>query len=209
MTVQPFLLSQSPRFPSTGTDQDVINFAERIGGTNTFKGLPTFDPKRLVHASQSIEILKPLPLVSGPGWTIKRRLTSVRENSSCHPPCISPHDLQTDHNLLIESGVILETESLLVDPHNNPYARLFVRAHFISFHSSAFAIDVTNYPLFRFRHLVRNIQFDRKDYGKTLLPHHRFPTTTCTHPTRPRTRLCHPGPDVARAGPDIPSLRRL
>ena len=96
MMVQPFLLSQSSQFPSTGTDQDVINFAERIGGTNTFEGLPTFDPKRLVHASQSIEILKPLPLVSGPGWTIKRRLTSVRENSSCPPQCISSYDLQTD-----------------------------------------------------------------------------------------------------------------
>jgi hypothetical protein len=31
----------------------------------------------------------------------------------------------------LESGVIIETESLLVDPHDTPYARFFVRTHFI------------------------------------------------------------------------------
>jgi acyl dehydratase len=87
-----------------GTDQDVVNFAERIRGSNNIKGLPEFDPRRLVHGSQSIEILKPLPLVSGPGWKLKRRLASIREN---------------------KSGVIVEIESLLVDPHDTPYARLF------------------------------------------------------------------------------------
>jgi len=61
-----------------GTDQDVINFAERVSGTNTIKGLPNFDPRRIVHASQTIEILKPLPLVSGPGWKLKKRLASIR-----------------------------------------------------------------------------------------------------------------------------------
>ncbi|KAH9988421.1 peroxisomal dehydratase [Russula vinacea] len=87
-----------------GTDQDVINFTERIKETNAIKGVPAFDPRRLVHGSQSIEILQPLPLVSGPGWKLKRRLASIREN---------------------KSGVIVEVESLLVDPHDTPYARLF------------------------------------------------------------------------------------
>jgi len=87
-----------------GTDQDVVNFTERLRESNTIKGLPKFDPRRLVHASQSIEILNPLPLVSGPGWKLKKRLASIREN---------------------KSGVIIETESLLVDPHDTPYARLF------------------------------------------------------------------------------------
>ncbi|KAN0115977.1 HotDog domain containing protein [Russula decolorans] len=87
-----------------GTDQDVVNFTERLRESNTIKGLPKFDPRRLVHALQSIEILNPLPLVSGPGWKLKKRLASIREN---------------------KSGVIIETESLLVDPHDTPYARLF------------------------------------------------------------------------------------
>jgi len=87
-----------------GTNQDVINFAERISGSNTIKGLPNFDPRRIVHASQTIEILKPLPRVSGPGWKLKKRLASIREN---------------------KSGVITESEYLLVDPNETPYARLF------------------------------------------------------------------------------------
>ncbi|KAI9453068.1 peroxisomal dehydratase [Russula earlei] len=90
--------------PFTGADQDVINFAERVGGNNTIKGLPKFDPSRIVHASQTIEVLKPLPLVSGPGWKLKKRLTSIGEN---------------------KSGVIIESEFQLVDPDDTPYARLF------------------------------------------------------------------------------------
>ncbi|KAH9985545.1 hypothetical protein BJV77DRAFT_1061958 [Russula vinacea] len=65
-----------------GTDQDVINFTERIKEINAIKGLPAFDPRRL----------------------LKRRLASIREK---------------------KSGVIFEVESLLVDPHDTPYARLF------------------------------------------------------------------------------------
>jgi len=87
-----------------GADQDVINFTDRVRGSNTIEGLPTFDPRRVVHASQTIEILKPLPSVSGPGWKLRKRLASIREN---------------------KSGVIIETEFLLVDSHNTPYARLF------------------------------------------------------------------------------------
>ena len=34
-----------------------------------------------VHGSQSIEILKPLPAVSGDGWKIKKRLVGISENS--------------------------------------------------------------------------------------------------------------------------------
>ena len=59
-----------------------MNFNQRFKENNTIKGLPRFDPKRLVHASQTIEILKPLPLVSGPGWRIKKRLAAIRENSA-------------------------------------------------------------------------------------------------------------------------------
>lgn len=87
-----------------GADQDVVNFAGRFAGSNSITGLPGFDSKRVVHASQTIEILKPLPLVSGPGWRLKKRLASIREN---------------------KSGVIVESEFTLVDSHDTPYARLF------------------------------------------------------------------------------------
>jgi peroxisomal enoyl-CoA hydratase 2 len=87
-----------------GDDQDVVNFTQRITGTNVVRGLPNFDPKRVVHASQTIEVLKPLPLASGPGWKLKKRLASIREN---------------------KSGVIIESEFTLVDSQGTPYARLF------------------------------------------------------------------------------------
>ena len=63
----------------------MVNFSQRFGGTSSIKGLPKFDPKRVVHASQTIEVLKPLPLVSGPGWKLKKRLASIRENSALPP----------------------------------------------------------------------------------------------------------------------------
>lgn len=61
-------------------------------------GLPKLNPNRVVcfytfilrynlirvaqvHATQSIEVVKPLPLVSGEGWLWKTRYTGVAENS--------------------------------------------------------------------------------------------------------------------------------
>lgn len=35
-----------------------------------------------VHGTQSIEILKPIPEVSGPGWKLKKRIVGVSENST-------------------------------------------------------------------------------------------------------------------------------
>ncbi|KAI9449071.1 peroxisomal dehydratase [Lactarius psammicola] len=86
-----------------GKEDSVAAFTESVNRTNHIKGLPYFNPSRLLHATESIEILKPLPLVSGPGWLLKKRLISIREN---------------------KSGVILENEFTLVDPSGTPYARL-------------------------------------------------------------------------------------
>ncbi|KAL0068156.1 hypothetical protein AAF712_004816 [Marasmius tenuissimus] len=87
-----------------GDDQDLNLFSERVGGGGRLPGVPKMDPNRVVHGTQSIEILKPLPLVSGQGWKWKTRYTAVAEN---------------------KSGLILTAENLLVDPKGVPYAKLY------------------------------------------------------------------------------------
>ncbi|KAI0061092.1 peroxisomal dehydratase [Artomyces pyxidatus] len=87
-----------------GDDQDVNLFADRIKGRHTPEGMPKFDPNRGVHATQAIETLKSLPLVSGPGWKLRTRLVSIQEN---------------------KSGVIIENEAQLLDPNDTPYAKLY------------------------------------------------------------------------------------
>ena len=107
-----------------------MNFNQRFKENNTVKGLPRLDPKRLVHASQTIEVLRPLPLVSEPGWRIKKRLASIRENSAYSLFFLTYRKTLT---MSAESGVIIESELTLVDPNGVPYSRLFVR---FSQHSS-------------------------------------------------------------------------
>ncbi|KAI0797284.1 peroxisomal dehydratase [Irpex lacteus] len=86
-----------------GDDADVNDFKKRVGGS-TAKGLPKFDPNRGVHGTQSIEILKPIPAVSGPGWKLRKRIVGVSEN---------------------KSGIVVENEQTLVSPDGQVYARLF------------------------------------------------------------------------------------
>jgi len=86
-----------------GGDADLNDFKKRVGGS-TVKGLPKFDPNRSVHGTQLIEIVKPIPAVSGPGWKLKKRIVGVSEN---------------------KSGIVLENEMTLVAPDGTVYARLF------------------------------------------------------------------------------------
>jgi len=96
-----------PTFPVVlilkGTDQDVTIFANRLGA-EPIPGLPKLDPARLVHASQSIEILKEIPSVSGEGWKLIGRISGVHEN---------------------KSGIIVERENILVDSKGTQYAKLY------------------------------------------------------------------------------------
>ncbi|KAL6302250.1 peroxisomal dehydratase [Sparassis latifolia] len=87
-----------------GVEQDVVDFRKLLTGGKKAPGLPKFDPNRIVHASQSIEVLKPLPSVSGSGWKIQRRIVSVSEN---------------------KSGILVDQESVLVDGQGTAYAKLY------------------------------------------------------------------------------------
>ncbi|KIM41382.1 hypothetical protein M413DRAFT_445398 [Hebeloma cylindrosporum] len=109
----PFIYELDPGFaaiptypvvlPLKGDGTDVNLFSERVKG-RPIPGMPPLDPNRVVHATQSIEIIKPLPLVSGEGWTWKTRYTGVVEN---------------------KSGIILTAENTLVSPSGEVYAKLF------------------------------------------------------------------------------------
>ncbi|TEB32619.1 peroxisomal dehydratase [Coprinellus micaceus] len=109
----PFIYELHPNFAALptypvvlalkGDGQDVNLFSEALKG-KPVEGLPKFDPNRVVHATQSIEILKSLPTVSGEGWLWKGRYTGVSEN---------------------KTGIILFAENLLVDPKGEVYAKLY------------------------------------------------------------------------------------
>ncbi|TFY78885.1 hypothetical protein EWM64_g5125 [Hericium alpestre] len=99
-----------PTFPTVlflkGVDSDVTLFADKVKG-RAKTGLPEFDPNRVVHFVQTIEIIKPLPVATGSGWKLKQRITSVSEN---------------------KSGVIVQSEARLVDGNGTEYAKLYTSA---------------------------------------------------------------------------------
>ncbi|GAA6060181.1 hypothetical protein JCM10212_005182 [Sporobolomyces blumeae] len=62
-----------------GDNPSIANFAKAREGSSPTPGLPPLDPKRLVHAEQSITILGELPKESGEGWSIQKRLVGIKE----------------------------------------------------------------------------------------------------------------------------------
>ncbi|KAK0205526.1 peroxisomal dehydratase [Desarmillaria ectypa] len=87
-----------------GADQDVNLFASRAKGSVQVPGIPPMDPNKMLHGSQSVEVLKKLPLVSGPGWKWTSRYTGISEN---------------------KTGIVVTMENTLIDPNGVPYARLY------------------------------------------------------------------------------------
>jgi acyl dehydratase len=86
-----------------GDGQDVNDFGKVVSGGKPVPGLPKFDPNRVVHGNMMTEVLRPLPVESGPGWKLKRKVVGVHEN---------------------KSGIIVEMELLLVDANDTPYTRM-------------------------------------------------------------------------------------
>ncbi|KAE8222959.1 hypothetical protein CF319_g3924 [Tilletia indica] len=87
--------------PLRGDDDDVNVFAERISGRAKLPGFPSLNPNTIVHGEQTLQILKPIPAVSGKGWKLKKRISAVHDKGK---------------------ALILETEVTLVSPEGEPYA---------------------------------------------------------------------------------------
>ncbi|UZJ56855.1 hypothetical protein CBS101457_006175 [Exobasidium rhododendri] len=77
-----------------GTSEDVTLFSDMIGSRQSIPGFPSLDPNTIVHGEQSIEVLQPIPVSSGQGWALQKRVTAV-------------HDKPT--------GLIVENEQKLVN----------------------------------------------------------------------------------------------
>lgn len=59
-----------------GDDYNVNLFKERAQGKGTLPGMPPYDPNKIVHGEQSLEVFKPFP-VDGGVFTAKKICTGI------------------------------------------------------------------------------------------------------------------------------------
>ncbi|BGP02932.1 hypothetical protein NBRC10513v2_006659 [Rhodotorula toruloides] len=86
-----------------GTNPSIANFATAKEGSAPNPGLPPLDPKKLVHAEQSIEILGELPKESTEGWALKKKCVGVKDTGK---------------------GLIVDDAMELVDPSGKVVVRM-------------------------------------------------------------------------------------
>jgi len=103
--------SPMPTYPLVlalkGASPDVTNFAEMVKGRGgkAPPGMPALDPNRVVHAEQSIKILKPLPkeAKAEDGWKLIRSIGGVHDKGK---------------------GLIIENVATLVDGKGTEYCHM-------------------------------------------------------------------------------------
>ncbi|KAI8929726.1 HotDog domain-containing protein [Entophlyctis helioformis] len=92
-----------------GDSHTVTDFAKMLDHGGRVP-LPEFDRRRVVHAEQSIEVLRPIPASSGTGWHITKRVNGIKDTGK---------------------GIIMEQEHTLVCPAGVPHVRMFATSMFL------------------------------------------------------------------------------
>jgi len=115
-----------PTFPTTlsfkGVETDVFDFASKFGSEPKPPGLPTFDTRTLVQASQFVEILRPIPKTGTSGWKVTKRVVGIHESSE---------------------GVTLDNEIVLVGPDGEKYTRMIAQARYLKGVANGVPFDET------------------------------------------------------------------
>ncbi|CDS82183.1 related to Estradiol 17 beta-dehydrogenase 4 [Sporisorium scitamineum] len=86
-----------------GTSQDTTVFSEMVSSRSAVPGFPSLDLNTIVHGEQSIEIHAPIPVVSGEGWKLEKRICAVHDRPN---------------------GLIMETEVRLISPVGRNHATM-------------------------------------------------------------------------------------
>ncbi|KAK4705543.1 hypothetical protein P7C70_g660, partial [Phenoliferia sp. Uapishka_3] len=93
-----------------GDSQELNNFAESQLRGGKAPGLPATDPNKGLHAEQSIEIIKSIPAVSGPGWMLSKKLVGIKDTGK---------------------GLIVDASLELTSPQGEVYVRMVSSSYLI------------------------------------------------------------------------------